>query len=148
MVSVREQVIVAVIDALNTGSPIVVSQRTRRRDYGETATLLAMNVKPVRSVVEEVGKPGSPLTREFLTLEIEMVAVGTATDRPDTVVDQLYVDMIARLVGNNLGGLVHRISEGDSEWTFPEVGDYANVVLTTQLIVSFQHLAADATLRT
>lgn len=149
MSSIREQAIAAVIAALNVGGAPVTTERTRRAAISEGASLLAIVVRPARSTTEEIDKRmAHALTRQTLTLDVEMFATGTDTLRPDQVVDGLYVWVISKLIGNSLGGLVHTITEGDSEFEWGDPGEYSNVKLTTQMVVSFQYVPNNAALKT
>lgn len=149
MATIREQILAAMVVALNTGTPggVPPTERTRRIAVTESAALNSIVLRPQRVLTEEIHPPGSPITRARMTVEIEMKKSGTSADRPDKLVDPLYEWVVKALVGNTLGGLCHGIDEGDSLFTFAETGEFANVVLTTEMIVPFSYVAADPTLK-
>lgn len=149
MATIREQIVAAMVAALNTGTPggVPVTERTRRIAVPETAALSSIVLRPVRTIPEEVGSPGSPKSLVRMTVAIEMLIAGSATDRPDKLVDPIYEWVIKALVGNNLGGLCHTITEGESAFDYADAGEYPNVMLTTEMIVPFSHVAADPTLK-
>jgi len=146
--TLREQIVAAIVTALSAGSPPATVYRTRRAAFQEGAAFEAIVVRPQRALNEEVSRPHAPLTRQRFTVEIEMFATGTATDRPDKVVDALYEWVVQKLVGNNLGQIAHGITEGDSVFDWGDAGEYANVKLTTEMIVSFSYIANDPTRKT
>jgi len=148
--TLREQIVAAMLSALNAGTPggVPATERTRRLAIPESPTLSAIVLRPARMSAEPVHPPGSPLTRGRMVVEIEMHRSGTAVDRPDALVDPLYEWVLKALVNNALGGLCHGIEEGDSTFEYPATGEYADVKLTTEMIVSFSYRAADPALKT
>jgi len=152
--TVREQVIAAVVTTWNTGTPGGVPQleRTRRAAIPQSPTLMSALVYPVRNVPEEIGRPSGPIVRAQLTVAIEMRAVGTDATRPDTVVDAIYEWAVKALVpqafGVALGGVAHDVVEGEGEYDYGKDGEYPTVLLKTEFTVSYQHLAHDPTVKT
>jgi len=76
--SVREQIIDAVLTALNTGTPVGVPQAERRRGQPYQATELpAISVKPVREEVEyEQSGKRTYFRKRVLTLRISVWTIG------------------------------------------------------------------------
>lgn len=150
MATIREQILAAMVTALNTGTPVGVPQteRTRRLAVQGTATTNSIVLRPTRSTTEEIGSPNSPITRARMTVEVEMQMAGTVADRPDKLIDPLYEWIVKALVNNRLGGLCHGIDEGESSFQYGAEGQYPNVMLTVEMSVPFSYLAADPTSKT
>jgi hypothetical protein len=146
--TIREQLVVAAVLALNTSTPggVPAAERTRRAGMPEGAVEKYIGVGPSRDLPEEVGGGGGPLMRSSLTLAVEMWAPGSDADRPDKVVDPLYEWVVKTLGGNALGGLALDIVEGESTFEYGG-GEYPYVKLTTEMIVSYQHVVNDPTRR-
>lgn len=153
MATLREQIVAAIVVALNTGTPggVPAAERTRRIAVQEGASLNSIVVRPTKQSSEPVHRPGSPvppLTKAILTVEVEMLKAGTAADRPDKLIDPLYEWVVKTLVGNTLAGLCHGIEEGESAFEYAEDGEYPNVMLTTEMVVPFSYKATDPASKT
>lgn len=141
MSSIREQIIVAVVAALNVGSPPAVTERTRLSAI-EDSGLPSIVVFPLDDTAEEIGGGGGPIVRSRLKLGFELRAKGTAIARADTAVDALYVWLIKKVAGNQLGGLAIDIVEGDTSFRF-ESGENPMCLATVDMTVVYQHLTAN-----
>lgn len=143
MSSVREQLVVAAVAALNAGVPPCAFERTRSVALVD-ADLPRGVVYPVRDPKENPFLEGL-VTRSRLTLLVELRALGSAVARPDQAVDPLYVWAVSKLVGNKFGGLALKTTEGDNTFQYDQ-GDRPLCLLTVEFLVEYQYLAANVEL--
>lgn len=145
MISVREQIMRAVVDALNaTEKPADVPVCERVRALGATQPQLPLVV--VYPLNESSERPGNgPIVRRYLTVRVHCKAAGTVSGDPvDALADAMLTWCQRALAGSRLGGLVHDISEAGTEWAL-EVADLAYLDATADYTISYQTLVNDGT---
>ena len=142
MASVREQIVVAAIAALNAGTPggVPAAERTRSTAV-EEAGLPSIIVYPTRETSASAPAHG-PIVHRRLTLAVECRAKGDGTVRPDQAVDPLVVWVIKALAGSVLGGLAHVIEEGDITFAY-EQGEAPLCLAVVEMVVEHQHLVTN-----
>lgn len=112
--SIRDNVLTAVVTALNTDRPgNVPAARRRRFSAMETASLPVIDVAPVKEHVAPVGGRAGPLVKRSLEF---VVRVWTSGDAPEIKADVAAAWATKALANNRLGGLVHDIEEMGTEW--------------------------------
>lgn len=142
MSSIREQVVVAVVAALNAGGPPCTFERSRTAAVGD-AEMPSGVVYPVRDVPQQDFVSHAPVVRSRLSLLFELRALGTASVRPDQAVDPLYAWVVSKLATNTLGGLVFDgWEEAESVFQYGQ-GDKPICLLTLEMIATYQHLTAN-----
>jgi len=139
--SIRDQIVAATITALNAVGKPCDFERSRATALTD-ADLPRGVVYPVRDIPEDPFLAG-PVTRSRLTMMCEIRALGTAALRPDQAVDPIYTWVVAKLVGNTLGGLALKLQEGDSTFVYGQ-GDSPICLLAVEVVATHQHLTANA----
>lgn len=117
MATVREQILDAVVTALNAGAPagFPVATRTNPDPY-EPGALPAVTVFPTDESVSDVGASGhrrGPVTNRRLTFRVECRAIG---EPPETALDPMIAWVVKALAGSTMGGLAHDVQEQRTEW--------------------------------
>jgi hypothetical protein len=120
--TVREQILDAVVAALNAAPPAGVPTTTRTQiSVSEQIDLPSISVYPVREEVnsspEHLGRFG-PLIERTLYIRIMVIVAG---DVPDSAADPIVGYVSGTLSGASLGGLVNDSVEHGSEWLYSEV---------------------------
>lgn len=111
--TIREQIIQAVLSALNTGRPGGVPAAIRSRYHNLIVSALpAVTVFPESCVPVAIQQPRGPLVEWSLNLVVECVAAGDAGMSPDAAVDPLVAWVTKVLGANRFGGLAIRTDEG------------------------------------
>lgn len=149
MSTILEQIVAAMVTELNTGTPVGVptAQRSRHKEIKPAEEPGgAISVYPLRNQPVEVGGRWGPLTAARATILIDCTAIGTALVRPDQAVDPLRAWVVKKLAGNTYGGLAHDTEESDTTFEY-EHGDAPICRAGVEMIVSYQHLTADAEMR-
>lgn len=134
MASAREQILAAMLTALNTNRPsgVPVATRTRLALYTEGA-LPAINVYPVKEQGGRIGGHAGPALRRKLAIHVDCIANG---DLPDQQLDALIVWCTKTLDGNLLGGLVNSLEPGEILWQYDNAeSEYATA--TIQFFVDY-----------
>lgn len=142
MSTVREQIIQAIIEQLNTGRPAGVPEITRLdMEPKQPNQLPAMTIFALREEVvgNTAGRWGHIVMRR-MTVRVVMEAEG---DLPDQALDPMLA-WVSMLGGSRLGGLAVDVEEQQLEWAF-EYADspYASVAL--DLVVEYVTNKADST---
>ena len=144
MSSVREQVLTAVMAALNTGRPSGVPAAERTRVIALEAGQLPSSVLvPRRESVEQRGGRFGPLVERRLTVEIEHRAFGGSGVAVDQAADALLSWPVKALCGNTLGGLAAEIRESGTEWQYAE-GEKPFVLAVQSFEIAYTTRVADA----
>lgn len=144
MSSVREQVIAAVMTALNTGRPggVPATERTRMLAL-EASQLPSTVLVPRRESVQFKGGRWSPLVERTLTVELEHRALGSAGVTPDQAADAQLSWPVKALCGNTLGGLAMEIRETGTEWGYSDEGQ-PGVLASQSFEIAYTTRVADA----
>lgn len=144
MSSVREQVLAAVMTALNTGRPMGVPAAERTRVLAlEAASLPSIVLVPRRESVEAKGGRFGPLVERRLTIELEHRAAGGSGLAADQAADALLSWPVKALCGNTLGGLVNDVRETGTEWQYAD-GEEPFVLASQSFEVAYTTRVADA----
>jgi len=119
--SIREQIIIAIMDTLTGWAPGRVFRS--RRDAIGSREMPAVAVYPVN---ENVEPQMSARARRSLNIAVEIIDRGSEADQdvlnpagcpPDKVSDETIVAIHRLIMGNQfLGGLCEFIDEGGTEW--------------------------------
>lgn len=144
MSSVREQVLQAVMAALNTGRPAGVPAVERTRVIALEASQLPSTVLvPRRESVEKTGGRFGPLVSRRLSLELEHRAAGGASLPPDQAVDALLAWPVKALCASTLGGLAIEINESGTEWHYAD-GEAPFVLAVQTFEIAYTTRVSDA----
>lgn len=140
MATIREQILAAILTALNTGTPggVPMAVRGRTMPY-EAAQLPAMALYPVREEVENAGGRFGPIVKRRLTFNVEIRATGALSDQ---VLDPITAWLTKALAGNTLGSLTHEIEEVGTEWSV-EAADKTFGMATVTFAARYQTKTAD-----
>ena len=118
--TIREQILKAMLGALNTGAPsgVPVVQRLRATNI-EPADLPDGVLVPGPEAAKRVHERTGALVERSLTVFLTWRAAGDATKGPDEATDPLFAWGTKALAGNRLGGLVISVEEtGVPRWDF------------------------------
>lgn len=145
MSSIREQVLVAVMAALNGGGkPAGVPAAERTRVIAlEVSQLPSIVLVPRRESVDVQGGRLGPLVQRRLSVELEHRAAGGAGVPADQAADALLSWPVKALCGNTLGGLAIEIRESGTEWQYAD-GEAPFVLATQTFEVAYTTRVADA----
>lgn len=141
MASIRDQILDAVVAALNTATPAGVPQAARHRltPY-ELANLPAIDVAPIEEQAEGIGPRLNPsAVKRTLRFKVRCWARG---DAPEVAADAMVSWATKVLAGNRLGGLAHGIEEVGTSWT-DDVSNDVFGVAEVEFIAQYQTKAAD-----
>lgn len=143
---VREQILAAVLTALNTAPPSGVV--ATRRDRAATVDPASVPTSSLYFVGEAVRRPNAshPLAVRTLTIGLEATAKGDASTRPSTAVQKQLSWYTARLAASNLGGLANDVRELSHEAKIVQ-GEHAFIQVISLFEIDYQTRAADADLR-
>jgi hypothetical protein len=146
--TIREQIIVAALTALNTGLPEGVPDTERERGFAlNTNALPSMILIPVRDEASDATNRWGPLQKRRLTLAVDCRAAGSESVYPSVAVDPL-----AAWVEKALGGqvfldegvpLAHRVTVPDTKWAF-DSADYSYCLARVLVVVEYQTRVGDA----
>jgi hypothetical protein len=118
--TIRQQILEAVVNAINTGKPGYVPDAEQHRvtplDLGR---LPAIDVAPGVEEVQRVGGMNGPIVRRSMKFKVRLWVHG---DAPEIKSDALAAWVTSQLVGNPLDGLVIAIEENGTNWIY-EVAD-------------------------
>jgi len=121
MASIREQIVSAIITALNTSRPngVPVAARARMEAF-IPEELPAITVKPVREEIEHESQGKRfPYQKRILTLRVSvMVAGAAAADGVDALADPMLVWATSRLSGQHFPTLMEECIEALNEWEY------------------------------
>lgn len=148
MPSIREQIIDALIDALNTDRPpeMPIAERARGKALNH-ALLQKIIVYPVRDSADNVHGTRSPLVRRTLEIAIECWAPETEDLSADAAADPLLVYVIGRLTNNRLGGLCHSLEEAETNIAMAQA-ERIICLATITMVADYQHRHGDLEQRT
>jgi len=155
MSSIREQIILAAVLALNTGAPSGVPAVDRGRGLAlEPSNLPSGVLVPTREWVIRIGKPAGPLVHRRLRLALVWRAARPAspdTAGPDSAIDPLSSWASKALVDNSLGGLAFKTEEVEGQepaivWEY-ELGEKFFCKADQLFDVHYTTRVADAELR-
>lgn len=114
MATIRDQILDAVVVALNTGAPSGIPVARRRRFSSiEADSLPVVDVAPLIEPLSRVGGQSGPIVKRKLGF---VVRVWTAGDAPEIAADPIAAWVSKALAGNRLGGLAHDIEEIGAKW--------------------------------
>ena len=141
--SIREQIVVAMVAALNTNKPSGIPTCGRYSGQHESyATLPGMHLVGGAQTTK-TPSPSSPILTHTTEVKVEISVAGAGTD-VETVADAIYTYVVTRLVRNTLGGLVHWINlKGYDPNVSQEDRPYADFTITLE--VEYQTNALDPT---
>lgn len=141
MSSLREQILQAVVTALNTSRPTGVPAAERARNWAiDPDQLPKILVYAGRDSARDVGGRRGPAQEKRLELEIECWAAKSQTLSADAAADPLYLWVVKALADKTLGGLVSGLREDESSIALEEVD--AQICLTTvRLSATYQQRA-------
>lgn len=149
MATLREQIVDAIITALNTGTPGGVPAAKRSYTYGVDATQLpVVNVFWLKDqpLPAPAGVSGVPV-RHNLIVAVEVITKGSSTDRPDEVADAGLAWVVKALDGKRPApgntGPYHVMQDGGAENRLQQK-DHAYCVARALVAVSYQHKQGDA----
>lgn len=139
----REQILQAILAALNTSRPGAVGEFDRSRtDEVPVSQLPRGAFAPIREPAEKQGGRGSAATTRRMMVAFDYWATPT-----DAECDPGLQWITKALVDQKLGGLVHEIVEEGTVWVFAG-GSPRACRATVTLKVQFQTHSADQTLAT
>lgn len=134
MSSVRNQILDAVVTALNTDRPAGIPAARRRRIHPyEMEDVPAIDVVPVEESVEGIGGRLAVNANRRLQFAVRCWAAG---DAPEVAADALLLWAVKALDGNRLGGLVESLFEVRTGWVF-DVGDTVVGVAETVFLAEY-----------
>lgn len=123
--SIREQIIVAIVAALSSGSGMpsgLTVHRERTRPI-EIDSLPAIMIYADDDVPKTLGAQtyAAPLTERHLSLELECRAAGSSGVSPDAALDPILVwATLQVLADDRFGGLASGVEEGKTAWSSKE----------------------------
>ncbi|WKZ15433.1 MAG: hypothetical protein QY317_16175 [Candidatus Jettenia caeni] len=140
MASIREQILSAILTALNTGRPQGVPQATREGKEYESSQLPSVTIRPQGEVVGQVhGRRGLIRGRQ-LKVVVECRGSGNI---PDQALDTYLVWITKALDGNTLNGLANdMVEEGQITW-LSEIADKTYGMATVEFTVYYQTKKGD-----
>lgn len=132
--SIREQIIIAMLAALNVATVTksdgtVVSKPAALTVHRERTRPIEIDSLPAIMVYDDDDPPKplgqqqyrAPLTEHQLTASLELRAAGSAGVPPDAALDPLYVwAMLAICADVTFGGLASEVEEGKTAWSSKE----------------------------
>ena len=152
MSSIREQIILAAVLALNTGAPSGVPAVDRTRGFAlEPNNLPSGVLVPVKEWKSRIGKPAGPIVQRRLRLAIIWRAMRPATPATagaDTGCDVMLNWGTKALADNTLGGLAFNLEEAEGQepattWEY-EQGEKLFCKATQEFDVYYTTRVADA----
>lgn len=151
MSTIREQIIVALVAALNAAAPGsgitgLTIHRERTRPI-ETDSLPAVLVYFDDDVPKPLGQQiyRAPLTERQLTLAVECRAQGSASISPDAALDPLLIFVFSTVRADvTLGGLASEFEEGKTQWNSRE-GDVPIAAARLSFTVRYRTSRLDPT---
>lgn len=153
MSSIREQILVAIVAALNSPAPptgVPAAEIGRVRGI-PPATLPALLVYPGIEAVEPAGSRTSPLMKRRLIVLLEVYAAATPSLAAHQVADPILVHITKRLARqvlmNGAVRLTNDVNEGQTgPWKWDQ-GQSPYVRVPVQLVVEYSTRATDQELR-
>lgn len=117
--TIREQIIQAALEALNTARPPGVPNAVERtRTFAISASMLPMMiVYPKHESVKDVGGRRGPMVARALTLFVDCYGAD------ETWIDALTAWAVAKLSDNTFGGLVNETTEDRSAFAYDQAAD-------------------------
>lgn len=148
MSTLRERIVQAVVDALNTGTPEGVPAAQRARTLAlDLDQLDAILVYPLRDEARNVGGKRGPIVARSLELAVECWARETETASADAAVDPYVAWAIKALTDNTLGGLVNGLREEETNFAV-ERAQTGFCLAAITMVVEYQCKAGDLEQRT
>lgn len=139
MASLRDQILDAVITALNTGTPVGVPAATREEKHYEQSQLPAITIRPISETISSVHNRQGLVKDRQLKFIAEIRAVGTI---PDKALDKHLVWVTKKLDGFT-SSLVNTITEeGEIDWGVG-MQDYAEGICTVPYTAYYQTKKGD-----
>jgi hypothetical protein len=137
MSTIREEIIAAVISALNTGRPsgVPAAERARTIALAEDS-IPTILVYPGHDTQGAVGGKRGPLKRHDFEIQIECWAREGSGLTPDQAVDPYLAWVDRCLDGKTLGGLVEQVLTVETNWGFGQ-GTFAFCLAAVTLIADF-----------
>jgi len=130
--SVREQIMQAVITALNTNAPAGIPQATRRllRPL-DPSELPAIDVVQASEEVQPIQNRLNPTVKRLLKIRVRAWVMDP---QPDQALDPILQWITTALAGNSFNGLAQFTEEKLNEWNAEEVDATYGVVSREYLI--------------
>lgn len=147
MSSVREQILTAVLVALNADRPEGVPEFSRERgDPVEAGDLPAGDVRfPPTDQPQETESPVGGKTGPLVIRHLLISVAVSATGATSACLDELLIHANSRLAGNRLGGLAHTVHGHSTAWRRLSLdADYWQALRT--FAVTYQTKKSDETL--
>lgn len=147
MASIRDRIVDDVVSKINTGTP-PAGVPTAKRSYTFQLSGDSIVVFPVKDEADRIGGrvTGGPVQRRTLTLAVECRAQGTASLRPDQVVDVLAQWVEQKLGGQskgvNDGALYHVMLVGPTVFAL-EQADHSYCLARVEVVVEYQSRVDD-----
>lgn len=146
--TLRQQIVNAIIVQLNTGRPPDVPPAEPLRTVAlDTDSLDAVLVYRLRDVSNDVGGRRGQIVKRQLELAIEHWAQERESVAADEAVEPYLAWSVKALTDQSLGGLVSFIREAETNFAFG-VAQRGYCLATLTLLVDYQQRADDLELRT
>lgn len=139
MASIRDQILDAVITALNTGTPVGVPAATREEKHYEQAQLPAITIRPITEIVSPIHNRQGLVKERQLKFIAEIRAVGTI---PDKALDKHLVWVTKKLDGFTSSLVNAIVEEGEIAWGVG-IQDYAEGICTVPYTAYYQTKKGD-----
>ncbi len=139
MASIRDQILDAIITALNTGTPVGVPAATREEKHYEQSQLPAITIRPITEMVLPVHNRGGLVRERQLKFIAEIRAVGTI---PDKALDKHLVWVTKKLDGLTSSLFNALVEEGEINWGVG-IQDYAEGICTVPYTAYYQTKKGD-----
>lgn len=123
MSSIREQIMVALVAALDTGGPSGLTVHRERTRAIEVDSLPAIMIYADDDVPKTLGQQvyAAPLTERQFSLALECRAQGSTSVSPDEALDPVLVFAAQTVLANEqFGGLASGVEEGRTVWSSRE----------------------------
>jgi hypothetical protein len=121
--SIREQIMVALVAALDTGGPSGLTVHRERTRAIEVDSLPAIMIYADDDVPKTLGQQvyAAPLTERQFSLALECRAQGSTSVSPDEALDPVLVFAAQTVLANEqFGGLASGVEEGRTVWSSRE----------------------------
>lgn len=134
MATIRQQILAAMVTALNTGAPAGVPQATQRRvTPRELSELPKIDVAPAQETKTQTDGALGPFSNRVMNVVVRCWVSG---DAPEVAADPIVAWVTTALESNRLGGLAENIQETASSWVY-DVGETVLGVVEITFEVSY-----------
>jgi len=144
--TVREQVVQAVMAALNSDSRPADVPPCERVSFSAATSgnVPKMMLYPVKEAVTRINR--GPLAQRTLTVRIDCRAASLAAESADALANSMVAWATQALSGSRLGGLAHDVAEVAVDWSF-EPAEYLLVEVSLEFAITYQTQVQDQTQR-